>query len=176
MSEQMKECYNCKRKLPKSLFHDDHLCPECESLGIDVPTIVHLYECAFCNCEFSHKKVTKSPKYCSKSCYSKMLRSGQMVRQKKVRLCAVCGQPISSTRSSNAITCSDKCAEVRRHRARTRTDKNVKAAETRAKETKALSMRDVIKQCSKLHISYGQYQALKSSGRLDEFLRQYSDQ
>lgn len=173
MNEQMKRCFGCGDDYPKSQFHHDYLCPICEKKGVKIEFKVRNCTCEECGIEFTHKAASKVAKYCNRKCYMATRRAYKLDSPvMKNRICEVCGKPIGINRGHNAVTCSQECSKLRK--ANPTSTHAVKHA-IEIKEAKAKSWKEIIKLCSKLHISYGQYQTLETLGQLDSYIAEHSD-
>lgn len=151
-----KICFVCKEKLDKdAAFSHPHVCKQCVASGIVYERTLHLRTCQWCKAEFSTVS-SKPQKYCSNECYRAFLNSDQNphrgVKQVKKSEVVPTVKSVSVTsqtrRSKENMSHEDRCAATLQ------------------------DFRDVSILCAKLHISYGYYQQLKASGRLEEYIEQ----
>ncbi len=177
MEVQMKRCYHCGSDYPKEQFHHPYFCPVCERQNPEHKYKLRNCICEECGIEFTHKAASKIAKYCNRKCYMATRRAYKINSpMMSGRVCEVCGKPIGANRGHNAVTCSQECSRVRRNRpATTKAESPATKAQRIQKEKKAQTWKDIIRLCSKLHISYGQYQTLEALGQLDNYIVEHSD-
>lgn len=177
MEVQLKQCYNCKEVYPKEQFHHEQLCPICVKKGVAITRKTRNRICEECGVEFTHSAASRPAKFCSRKCFTNSRRTFSVASLKLAnRKCEVCGKPIGENRGHNALTCSPECSKIRRNtpKAVRPEDQSVKLKREQAEKT-ARSWKEIIKLCSKLHISYGQYQTLETFGQLDNYIKEHSD-
>lgn len=146
-------CSNCGvAKLKASEFSRDSLvCKDCAALGAFATAGMRLYTCKFCSVDFPSMKSTDR-KFCSNDCYKAYLNSDLHPRRNVNKVSPDAPDSEDSTSESKDSTFVTK------------------SHTERCKDT-LHGFESISKICSELHISYGYYQQLKSSGMLDEYIK-----
>lgn len=145
-------CYVCREKKPPSKFRkSEFICNDCIPLGVVVPKKIEIRACAECGTEFSTVP-SQDKKFCSNECYHEYLLSDKNPRR---------GVPLKQKKPAVAPIASSKSNELEVHKERC--------------TTTLKTFGEITKLCSKLHISYGQYQQYKESGELDQMIKKLDD-
>lgn len=151
-----KRCFNCKQILDKEKFTHAHLCPECAKLeGVRVGKSVEIYHCSGCGLEFSHMRTDPPAKYCSFQCYNDFLNSDDNPRK--------AGKQKSGTK---------KYQRGPLHLGYSVPPDALEGHRERCKKSLS-SFGEIVKLCNKLHISYGTYQQLVMTGKLEAYMREH---
>lgn len=172
----MRKCVCCfKSFVPKKSIQ--FYCTDCLASGVSAPKGAKSLELRVCQregCgrEFWAKRSSKT-RYCCIECSGYAARgrhyslAERKTEKRKVTNCVQCGKPIGESRSPSAVTCSEECARIRaRQRSHNKTNATLYVPKVEArpihiltKDSKgSLPLNIVSGICSKLHISYGQYQ------------------
>ena len=173
-----KICFNCGVILYKMDFKHAHLCPKCQELDIRLPERIEVYSCLYCGTEFSKVDMRRTPKYCSSVCGTAYRKKEPQRMQAPTRTCVVCGKIVGLDRGHNAVTCSTECSAIHRKEISRRSNaKKSKSSTAPKKDSRNITyaMRDVVRLCAKLHISYGQYSQMRDNGTLDSYLLEHAD-
>lgn len=142
-------CYVCKEKRPPSQYsRSEYVCNKCVSSDVKLPKKIEVRQCLECGTEFSTVP-SQDKKFCCNECYHAYLLSEKNPRR---------GVPLKQKRHEVAPLRSSKSDELESHKERS--------------TTTLKTFGEITKLCSKLHISYGQYQQYKESGELDRMIKQ----